>query len=108
MVDERLEGEVAVAGEDAAGVAGQLAGGIEQVAELAVQQILAGEVSEVFGLAGAGEEVEGIQADAQVRAAGLSNEGGARLQVVAEDAGSLKLQCGSQAALAAFLSRLNQ
>ena len=99
---------VAVAGQDAVGVAGQFARRIGQVAELHVKQVVGGQVAEVFGLARADVEVERVEADAQVRAADFGDQRRGRLQVVAEGAVGLKLQRRPQAALAGFLGDLDE
>ena len=69
MVEDRPELEVALARQDPVAVAGQLARGAAQVADLHPGQVLRGEVREVLELARAGVVVEHVEADAGIAGA---------------------------------------
>ena len=73
-----------------------------------MEEVVGGEVAEVFGFAGADVPVEGVEAEAEMRAADVGDEGGGGLEVVAKGAVGLEFQRGSEAALACLLGDLNQ
>ena len=108
VIEQGGEGNVAVAGKDAVGVAGELAGRIGQVAELDVKEIVGSEAGHVLGLAGADVEVEGVEAQTKVRTGNIGNERGHSLEVVAEGGSGLEFKGGANIALGGFLGDLGE
>ena len=108
VVEDRPDLEIPLAGEDAVAVAGQLARGPAQVADLHPGEVFGRQIREVLELARAGVVVEQVEADAHALGATLRDQGERRVEAGAELGPLLELQRQADAEPSGGLGRLGQ
>ena len=106
VIEDRVDLKIAFARQDPVAVAGQLAGGAAQVADLYPGEVVAGKVGQVLELARPGVVVEQVETDAGVIGAALGDQGQRRVQAGAESRGLLELERDPNAETAGQLGRL--
>ena len=80
VIENRVDLKIPFTRQDPVPVAGELAGGAAQVADLYPGQVVAGKIGQVLELAGPGVVMEQVETDAGVIGAALGDQGQRRVQ----------------------------